>query len=137
MGTSIDQHLAAVPLFADLSKKQLAKVSGLTTQLSVPAGTLLITEGAVGKEFILIVDGDAEVRRGEDKIATCGPGDYFGEVALLSDRRRTASVEAITDMRIEVIEGQDFRALIADDPKIAKPVEKAMADRLADLDPEG
>jgi CRP/FNR family cyclic AMP-dependent transcriptional regulator len=137
MGPSIDQHLGRVPLFAELSKKQLAKVSGLTTQLSVPAGTRLITEGAVGKEFILIVDGEAQVLRGEEKVATCGPGDYFGEVALLSDRRRTASVEALTDMCIEVIEGQDFRVLIADDPKIAEPVQQAMADRVADLDPEG
>jgi CRP-like cAMP-binding protein len=134
MAKSASEPLAKVPVFADLSKKEFKAVSALTTQLPVAAGTALITEGETGREFILIVDGMAEVRVGGEKVATVGPGDFFGEIALLSDGPRTATVIAATDMRIEVIEGRDFRALTADQPKIAEPLKAAMADRLEELD---
>ena len=97
------------------------------------AGRALLREGELGREFMAIVEGEADVRRGDETIAHYGPGDFFGEIALLSDRTRTASVVATTDMLLEVIEGRDFRGMILDNPELAEPIFAAMAERLASL----
>jgi CRP-like cAMP-binding protein len=127
-------RLAKIPLFQNLSAKQLAAVDGLVTAIDVVPGRELIRQGEVGREFILVVEGEAEVRRDGALIATRGPGTFFGEMALLLDRPRNASVVAKTDMSIEVIDHHDFRRLLIDFPDLHAPLLQATAERLAALD---
>ena len=127
-------RLAKIPLFQKLSAKQLAAVDGLVTTIDVAAGRELIRQGEPGREFVVVVDGEAEVRRDGEVIAARGPGTFFGEMALLLDRPRNASVVATTDMTIEVIDRQDFRRLLEEFPDLHAPLLAATAQRLAELD---
>jgi CRP-like cAMP-binding protein len=130
--TSLDDRLAAVPLFAKLTRKQLAQVGQLVTTIDVRAGRELITEGAEGREFFVVLDGTAEVRTGDTVLNERGPGDFFGEIALLLDRPRTATVVAVTDMTVEVIERRDFKRLLVEQPALYEPLLAAVAERLAE-----
>lgn len=127
----IDERLAAIPLFANLSNKQLVAVGGLATVVDVSAGRELIHEGAVGREFFLVVDGEAEVSRDGEVVARLGPGTFFGETALLFDQPRNANVVAATDMQVEVIERRDFKDLLAEFPELYAPLLAAAAEQLA------
>ncbi|HWW44485.1 MAG TPA: cyclic nucleotide-binding domain-containing protein [Acidimicrobiia bacterium] len=129
-----EEWLAKVPLFNGLSKKQLREVSSLTTQLNEPAGTELTKEGRVGNEFIIVLEGEIEIRRGDDVVATRGPGSYVGEIALLDNRPRTATVVAKTPVVIEVIGRREFRSLLADAPELQQEIMTTMAQRLAELE---
>jgi CRP-like cAMP-binding protein len=129
-----NQHLAKIPLFGDLSAKQLAVVDGLLTTIDVPSGRELIRQGEAGREFLLVVNGEAEVTRDGEVIAVRGPGSFFGEMALLLDRPRNASVVARTDMTIDVIDRPAFRQLLEQYPDLYEPLLKATAQRLAELD---
>src|SRR5262245_20486553 len=91
-----EELLAQVPLFKDLSKKHLQQVSNLATRIDFPAGKVLAQEGEPGHEFVVILDGEVEIRKGDEVIATRGPGSYVGEIALLEHRPRTATVVATT-----------------------------------------
>ena len=129
-----NQHLSKIPLFGDLSAKQLAVVDGLVTTIDVPSGRELIHQGEAGREFILVVKGEAEVRRDGEVIAVRGPGSFFGEMALLLDRPRNASVFARSDMTIDVIDRPAFRQLLEQYPDLYEPLLKATVERLAELD---
>lgn len=131
----IDERLANIPLFANLSKKQLAALGGLATVVDVGAGRELIHQGGVGREFFLVVEGEAEVRRDGEVIAHRGPGTFFGETALLFDQPRNASVVALTDMQVEVIERRDFAELLLDFPDLYAPLLEAAAAQLAENAP--
>ena len=91
-------------------------------------------EGATGHEFIIVLDGEIEVRKGDRVIATRGPGTYVGEIALLDHRPRTATVVAKTPVSIEVIGQREFAGLLSEVPEISQKLIPAMARRLADLD---
>jgi CRP-like cAMP-binding protein len=130
----IDQRLAEVPLFAGLDKKHLSQISSLATQIDVPAGKELTKEGQFGNEFIIVLEGEAEVRVGDELVATRGPGDYFGEIALVANRPRTATVVATSPMKIEVIGRREFQTMMSDNPEIAHQLLTVVADRLSDLD---
>ena len=129
-----EDWLAKVPLFNGLSKKQLREVSSLATRLDEPAGTLLTKEGRVGNEFIIVLEGEIEVRRGDEVVATRGPGSYVGEIALIDNRPRTATVIAKTPVVIEVIGRREFRTLLADAPELQTEIMNTMAQRLAELE---
>jgi CRP-like cAMP-binding protein len=129
-----EDWLQKVPLFRGLSKKQLRDISGLATRLNEPAGTVLTKEGAIGREFIIVLEGEIEVRKGDRVVATRGPGDYVGEIALLDNRPRTATVVAKTPVVIEVIGQREFRSLLADAPELSGEIMTMMAQRLAELD---
>ncbi|GMU77669.1 MAG: hypothetical protein AMXMBFR46_04680 [Acidimicrobiia bacterium] len=130
----VDQQLARVPLFAGLDKKHLSQISSLVTQIEVGEGKELTREGEHGNEFIIILEGEAEVRVGGEVIATRGPGDYFGEIALVANRPRTATVVAMTPMKIEVIGRREFQTMLHDNPGIATELLGVAADRLAEHD---
>ena len=130
----IEEQLAKIPLFEGLSKKELRLVSQLATPLSEPAGTVLVREGAAGHEFIIVLDGEIEVRKGDTVVATRGPGTYVGEIALLDHRPRTATVVAKTPVSIEVIGQREFAGLLSEVPEISAKLLPVMAARLADLD---
>lgn len=130
-------RLSEIPLFQSLSAKQLAAVDGLVTTIDVAPGRELIRQGELGREFIVVVAGEAEVRRDGEVITTRGPGTFFGEMALLLDRPRNASVVATTAMTIEVIDRRDFRRLLEEFPDLHAPLLEATAERLAQLDETG
>src|SRR2546425_7780702 len=88
------QHLARVPVFAACTRKDLGLLARRAEDVKVDAGSTLIAEGSAGHEFFVIVDGSAHVSRNGRKIATLGPGDYFGEPALLDRAPRNATITA-------------------------------------------
>jgi CRP/FNR family cyclic AMP-dependent transcriptional regulator len=126
-----EELLAKVPLFEGLSKKHLQQVSNLATRIDAAAGKVLTTEGDRGAEFILILDGEVEVRRGDEVIATRGAGDYIGEIALIEHQPRTATVVATTPVVLDVIGQREFNTLMHDEPEIAEKVKATAAERIA------
>ena len=129
-----EDWLEKIPLFQGLSKKQLRDISGLATRLNEPAGAELTKEGKVGRELIIVLEGEIEIRVGDRVVATRGPGTYVGEIALLDNRPRTATVVAKTPVVIEVIGQREFRSLLADAPELSEEIMSTMAQRLAELD---
>jgi CRP-like cAMP-binding protein len=124
-----------VPLFARCSKKELAEVAKLADEIDFRAGKELIREGASGREFFVLVDGRVDVRRKGRKINSLGPGDFFGEIALVAKRPRTATVTTAGDVRLLVITAQAFNTLLDHQPRIANKVLAALAERLAATTP--
>ena len=128
----IDKRLAAVPLFEGLSKQQLRRISVLMTPLDLPAGKVLTREGQQGYEFVIVLEGEVEVREGDRVVATCGPGEYVGEIALLDARPRTATVVATSPVSVEVLSRREFMSLLAEAPELSERILATMAQRLAD-----
>jgi CRP/FNR family transcriptional regulator, cyclic AMP receptor protein len=126
-------RLKAVPFFSGMSKSELATVAQQTDEVDVPAGKVLTREGDFGEEFFLIDAGTAQVTRGGEPIAELGPGDFFGEMALLGEDRRNATVTATTPMSLIVMTRPSFRALDRADPAVHATVAKAIAERHAPL----
>jgi CRP-like cAMP-binding protein len=122
--------LSTVPLSAGLSKRQLARLASIADQLEVRQGKVLIREGALGQEFFILLDGKVEVSRKGKKLATRGKGDFFGEIALVSDVPRVATVTAVSPLRVLVIRDREFRELLEDTPAVAIKVLKALAKRV-------
>lgn len=122
--------LRSVPLFSGCSKKELEQISRIADELDFKPGKALIREGAVGREFFVLVDGTAEVQRGGETIDTAGPGDFFGEMALLTDQPRNASVVTSSNVDALIITGRNFRSLMEGNPLIALKVMRAVADRV-------
>ena len=127
----IDERLAEVPMFAACSKQELRQISRLATEVHVKEGKVLTTEGRLGREFMIILDGTAVVTIGGRRVNTLGAGDSFGEVALLSRGPRTATVEATSEMTLEVVSAPDFSQLIEDVPRLAKKLLVGLAEYIA------
>jgi CRP-like cAMP-binding protein len=127
-------HLANVPLFASLSKRDLEKVAKASDEVEVKAGRVLVDQGRPGHEFFLILDGKAAVKRNGRKTAELGPGQYFGELALLDRGPRSASVEALSDMRVLVLGQREFSGVLDDVPGMAHKILGTMAQRLREAD---
>lgn len=121
--------IARVPLFAGLSKKELGQVASIADEIDLPAGKLLIREGERGREFFVLLEGEVEVTRQAEKLATRGSGDFFGEIALVSRLPRTATVKTSKPARALVIRDVDFRAVLRKTPAIAVKVLEALAER--------
>jgi CRP-like cAMP-binding protein len=112
--------LAKVSLLSGLDRKHLERLSRDFTERTFPAGTVVVREGDErGVGFFVVVDGEAVVTVGGKEVDKIGPGSYFGEVALISDRVRTATVTATTDLRTLVMTFWDFRAFVKGDPEVA------------------
>jgi len=120
-----------VPLFSRLNKKALQDVAHIADELDLPKGKEMATEGDRGREFFVMLDGEAEVTKGGRRINTMKAGDFFGEIALVSKMPRTASVTASTDVRVLVITERDFGALLKRSPDIGHSVAEALAERVA------
>ena len=119
---NIDQLAGDSALFSGLSKKELKAVGRLLTPVKVAQGTVLTREGDLGREAMLIGSGTASVERGGDKLATLGPGEFFGELALLTGARRMAMVTAESDMVIAALSRQEFASLLDASPKLAQKI---------------
>jgi len=105
-------------------------VSRIADEIDLPAGKTLIKEGTPGREFFVLVDGTAEIRRKGRKIDSAGSGDFFGEMALLSDQPRNATVVTTSPVDALVVTARNFRMLIETNPLIALKVMRAVADRM-------
>ena len=128
-------HLSQVPLFSALSRRELALVAKRAEDVVVPAGKVLVSEGETGNQFFVIMSGTAKLTRRGQQIATLGPGDSFGELALLDKHPRNATAVAETPAELVVIGQREFAGLIDDVPGFARKLLAAMAARLrvADL----
>ena len=122
--------IAHVPLFWAASKSDLRKIASITDEIDIRKGKNLTREGAPGHEFFVLVEGTAEVRRKGKKVRTLGPGDFFGEIALVSRKPRTATVTATTEISALVITEQSFRALLEEQPAIGVKILRSLAERV-------
>jgi CRP/FNR family transcriptional regulator, cyclic AMP receptor protein len=123
--------MAHVPLFSRCSRGELSRIAKLADELDFKAGKSLTREGTRGREFFVILEGQADVRQNTRILRPLGPGDFFGEIALVTDAPRTATVTAVTPMRALVITDRAFRQLLRGYPAIQGKVLEAVADRLA------
>ena len=132
--TSAADQLANVPLFSSLSKKDLQRVAKASTEVPFEAGKTLVDQGRTGHEFFLILEGAAVVKRNTRRIAELGPGQYFGELAILDRGPRSASVVASTDMRCLVLGQREFLGILDSIPGMAHKILTLMAQRLREAD---
>jgi CRP/FNR family transcriptional regulator, cyclic AMP receptor protein len=126
--------LKAVPLFSQCSQAELRSVAQLGTALDVPEGKTLVTEGTAGRQAFLVLGGEADCSVRGRHLARFGPGDFFGETALLTAGGRTATVVAKTPMRVMVLSAGEFRDLLMASPSISVKLLAATAQRLRDAD---
>ena len=127
------EALKRIPLFEDLSRKELIELARITEDMEVAEGTVLCREGELGHEFFVIIEGEAEVTRHGKHLATDTPGEFFGEISLLENSRRVATVTAKTPLRFFVLTGHDFRHLLDKNPKVERKVLHALARRVMAL----
>ena len=125
------EWIKGAPLFANLSKRDLNHVAHLADEIDLREGKELTRQGAPGREFFVLLEGGAEVKRDGRKLGTLGPGDFFGEIALVCREPRTATVVATSPVRALVITDRSFRRLLEDAPRVKTKVMEAMAERLA------
>jgi CRP/FNR family cyclic AMP-dependent transcriptional regulator len=123
--------LSKVPLFAGLRPGDLDELAMNSEEVDVAAGRVLAHEGEPGEEFFAIVNGQVGIDRGGAHVRDLGPGDYFGEMALLSKGPRTASATALTDARLVVLTRAQFLSLLAIHPAIQEAVLDVCGQRLA------
>jgi CRP/FNR family cyclic AMP-dependent transcriptional regulator len=124
------ERLRSLPLFEGLSHKELDQLAAWTDEVEVPAGSHLLDQGRYGVEFFVILDGTVEVRQDRHPIATLGPGDILGEIALLEDQVRTATIETITPVRAIVMDARSFASMMDHMPSVAERIRAIERKRL-------
>ena len=120
-----------VPLFARCSRAELKEIAMLADEIDLHEGKEMTREGEPGREFFVLLEGTADVRKKSRKVNALGPGDFFGEIALVSREPRTATVIATSPVRALVITDRSFRRLLEESPQVQTKVMEAMAQRLA------
>jgi CRP/FNR family cyclic AMP-dependent transcriptional regulator len=120
-----------VPLFAGCSKRELEQIAQIADEIDLAEGKEMTREGSRGREFFVLLEGEADVIKGGSSINKLGPGDFFGEIALISDSPRTATVTATSPVRALVITDRSFRRLLDEQPEIQRKVLVVLAERLA------
>jgi CRP-like cAMP-binding protein len=131
---SLADTLPTIELFSELSKKELKNIAALMTPIQVKMGRVLTKEGDPGREFMIIVEGTATVKRKGRVLARLGPGDFFGELAVVAGVPRTATVIADTDMIIETLNRREFSSLLDESPRIAKKILVGAVRRLHEIE---
>lgn len=122
-------RLKSLPLFESVPEEDLSKITPFVSEVSVSEGKVLVTEGDYAYSFMAIESGTAEVRRGDEKIAELGPGDFFGEVGLLETDKRTATVVATSAMDLVTLDQWDMRRLEKAMPSVAEKIREAVQQR--------
>ena len=120
-----------VPLFAGCSKGELEEIAHIADEIDLREGKEMTQQGSRGREFFVLLEGEADVTKDGKNINKLGAGDFFGEIALVSDSPRTATVTATTPVRALVITDRSFRRLLDEQPEIQRKVLVALAERLA------
>lgn len=130
------EMLSKVPLLSGLTSADIAKVGRICDEVDLPAGKVVIRQGAFAAEFYVIVDGTVSIERDGRALGTMGPGEFFGELAMLANIPRTATGTCVTDCRFLVLDARSFNQLLTDYPKIQHKVLHALAQRVALLERE-
>ena len=128
------EELGSVPLFRSSSKRELEKIARAADEVVVEAGRVLVTQGEIGRECYVIVDGEAAVSRDGHEIARLGHGQPIGELAVLDGGPRTATVTALTDLHLLVLGQREFSALLTEVPGLAHKIMVNLAARVRELD---
>jgi CRP-like cAMP-binding protein len=127
------EALKRAPLFEGLARKELVELARLSEDVEVPAGKVLCKEGDVGQEFFVIVEGEVDVTRKGKRLATRSAGEFFGEIALLEQTPRMATVTAKTPVRFFVLTRAGFRRLIKQNPSVESKILRVLARRVLEL----
>lgn len=122
--------LSGVSLFSACSRGELSRIAALVDEVEIPNGKVLTREGDPGREFFVIAEGRAKATRKGRKIASFDRGSFFGEMSLLDEGPRSATVTAETDMQLLVLSSRNFSSLIADNPSVSRKLLRGMAERL-------
>ena len=128
------RRLSEVQLFSTCSKRELARIAALTVEIDVPAGRVLMRQGEPAHEAFVIEQGTARATIRGKKASRMGPGECFGEMALIHSAPRSATVTAETDMSVLVLNSREFAALMEDLPSVSRKVLAAVAERLRDAE---
>lgn len=128
--------LANVPLLAGLDRKSLEQVARLADEVDLPAGRVVAQQGSSADEFFVIIDGTVSVERDGQHLRDMGPGDFFGELAMLGKIPRTATVTCTSPCRLLVVGHREFNSLLASYPTVQGAVLHAVAQRIAAHEPE-
>ena len=129
-----DLDLSKIWLFSTSSPKDLRTIRRALEEVTVPPGRVLCEQGTIGREFFLIVSGHATVKRNNRKVAILGVGDYFGELALLDRRPRSATVMSDTDMQLLILGQRQFNGVLDAVPALSRKMLAAMATRVREAD---
>jgi CRP-like cAMP-binding protein len=124
-----ESRLASIDLFSSLSKRERTEIAGRAEEIDVPEGTHLVREGEFAYEFFVIEDGSAEVLRDGQHVADLGPGDFLGEIGIVTRAPRNASVVAREPTRVMVLSEQDFRGVARSFPTVAEQIREAVRER--------
>jgi CRP-like cAMP-binding protein len=138
MVTNTDQKLELLkrtPLLEGLGRRDLEEVGRLADEVDVAAGHVLMREGDPGREFFVIVDGSVRVERGGSVLATLGPGDFLGEIALIDEGPRTATATTETPATLLVLAHREFHSLMAQFESVRTCVLHCLAERLREYEP--
>lgn len=125
------KRLEELPLFRDLSKGERDRIARWADEVDVPAGYQLLGEGRLPHEFFVIEEGKADVTKGGDTITQLGPGDFFGEIALVEHERRTATVTAATPLTAIVMAPREFETMRQEMPEVCQRITDAIQERLS------
>jgi CRP-like cAMP-binding protein len=126
--------VASVPLFSELDNRELREVAGSMKQRTFPGGEPIVEEGKSGVGFFVIEEGTATVSVGGDDVRTLGPGDHFGEIALIADAPRTATITTDRELRCYGMTAWDFRAIVENNASIGWKLLQTLARRLAEAE---
>jgi CRP-like cAMP-binding protein len=132
-----EAKLKKIPLFADLGRKELKAVARFADDIDLEEGRQIVREGDWAYEFFALEQGTAEVRRGEQLLAELGPGDFFGEMGLVEDTRRNATVVATSPVVVVVMTARAFRQVSREHPEVAQQIRAAVEQRSRELSTAG
>jgi len=124
-----EQQLSQLPLFSSLGKRELREIAALTDEVAIREGEELLHQGDFAYEFMVVIDGSADVVRDDEKVAELGPSDFLGEIAALDRSHRTATVVATTPMRVAVMTARDLRHIAREMPEVDAQVREAARER--------
>jgi len=131
---ALTDRLAEIELFAELNAKELRRLTTFMTTVTIKTGRDLTVQGAPGREFMIVIEGEASVRRNGRLIATLGPGDFFGELAVIAGVPRTATVTAETPMVVEALNRREFSAVLDENPRLARKILVGAVKRLHEIE---
>jgi CRP-like cAMP-binding protein len=125
------RKLRSIALFEGVSGKELERIARTADEIDLPSGKRLLDQGRYAYEFFVIAEGSVEVRQDRHPIATLGPGDCFGEIALLEQTPRTATIETLTPVRAIVMDSRGFSSMMSASPAVAERIREIERRRLS------